>query len=91
MDDGHINPDHPLLQQIDTLFRQLAQGRVIPTENDIKFVDLIADALRLWAGIPIVPPEMLEDMRNAPPVPEVPDTWAEYVAEAKHDAMERRN
>jgi hypothetical protein len=38
MDDGHINPDHPLLKQMDTLFWQLAKGGAIPTENDIKLM-----------------------------------------------------
>ena len=59
-------PDNPHLKQIDTLFRQMAYSRVTPTENDIKCADLLADTLRLWAGIPIVPLEELETLRLMP-------------------------
>jgi hypothetical protein len=85
-------PDNPHLQQIDALFRQITYNRVKPTKNDIEFADLMADSLRLWAGIPIVPPEELEEaMRDDPPPSNTPQTWAERADIAKRDASLRRN
>ena len=82
-------PDNPHLKQIDTLFRQMAYSRVTPTKNDIETADLLADALRLWAGIPIVPLEELADATlDASPTPQ---TWAERAEIAKRDASLRRN
>jgi hypothetical protein len=85
-------PDNPHLKQIDTLFRQMAYSRVTPTKNDIETADLLADALRLWAGIPIVPPEELEEAMRDDPLPlNTPQTWAERADIAKRDASLRRN
>jgi hypothetical protein len=85
-------PDNPHLKQIDTLFRQMAYSRVTPTENDIRCADLLADTLRLWAGIAIIPLEELEAMPEAPPVSRTPNTsWAERADIAKRDASLRRN
>jgi hypothetical protein len=85
-------PDNPHLKQIDTLFRQMAYSRVTPTENDIKCADLLADTLRLWAGIPIIPLEELETIPEAPQAPQSPSTpWASRADIAKRDAILRRN
>ena len=87
--DDELTPDNPHLQQIGDLFRQMAQGGVTPTENDIEFADVLADSLRLWAGIPILPPEEHEEaMRDDSPTPQ---TWAERADIAKRDSSMRRN
>jgi hypothetical protein len=86
-------PDNPLLKQIDTLFVQLLRDRTTSaTDNDVKFASYLADMVRLWAGIPIVPPDMLDDAVPAePPPPDTPQTWADFIGEAQRNASVRRN
>jgi hypothetical protein len=85
-------PDNPHLQQIGDLFRQMAQSRVTPTKNDIEFADLMADSMRLWAGIPILPPEEHEEAtRDDSPLPDTPKNWADFIGQAQRNASVRRN
>jgi hypothetical protein len=89
-------PDNPHLQQIDALFRQMAQGGATPTKNDIEYAGLLADIVRLWAGIPILPPEEHEeatrgDSRGDSPPPDTPQTWADFIGQAQRNASVRKN
>jgi len=87
-----IIPDNPHLQQIDALFRQMAQSGATPTKNDTEYAGLLADVVRLWAGIPILPPEEHEEAtRDDSPLPDTPKNWADFVGQAQRNASVRKN
>jgi hypothetical protein len=87
--DAELTPDNPHLKQIDTLLVQLLRDRTPATDSDVRFVSHLADMVRIWAGIPILPPEEHEEAtRDDSPTPQ---TWAERAEIAQGNAFLRRN